>query len=83
MKAKYSQDSQSSKVIDIVVASVTKNTLLEYTMYTNDLVWGSVINPARNAPERISDNFASAYASLAPNAQAIWDKNAETLRGGE
>lgn len=81
MKAKYSQDSQSSKVIDIVVASVTKNTLLEYTMYTNDLVWGSIINPARKASERISDNFASAYASLAPNAQAIWDKNADTLRG--
>lgn len=81
LKSKYSRDSQSSQVIDIVVASVTKNSLLEYTGKTNDLVWGSIINPARNAAEKISDSFASAYASLSPNAQKVWDENAEILRG--
>jgi len=75
MKLKYSQDSMSGQVIDIVIGSVAKNTLLEYNNYCNDIVASCIINNIRSG----KNNFASAYKKVLSAAQKTWDKNVEKM----
>ena len=75
LKLKYSQDSMSGQVIDMVVASVSKNTLFEYKNYCADIFTTALVNNAKNG----TNNFASAYRKLGPAAQKQWDKAVANL----
>ena len=70
LKLKYSQDAASGQVIDIVVAGVTKNTLMEYGTFSADIVTTCLFNPAKSG----NNNFSSAYAKVQPAAQKTWNK---------
>jgi len=69
MKVKYSPDQMSGKVIDLVVAGMTKNTLNEYGTYTADIFKNCLTSPAFG-----TGNFASVYAKTKSVAQKTWDK---------
>ena len=75
LKLKYSHDSASGKVVDIVISSVTKNTLHEYENYTASIYSTCLTGQIKAG----NHNFASAYAKVAPSAQKTWDKNIEKL----
>jgi len=75
LKLKYSQDSMSGQVIDMVVASVSKNTLFEYKNYCADIFTTALVNNAKAG----TNNFASAYRKLGPAAQKQWDKAVANL----
>ena len=68
LKSKYSRDALSGQCIDIVMSTLTKNTLMEYASYT--AVSACLNNPAKSNPS----GFASAYASKLTAAQNAWDK---------
>ena len=75
LKLKYSQDSMSGQVIDMVVASVSKNTLFEYKNYCADIFTTALVNNAKAG----TNNFSSAYKKLGPAAQKQWDKAVDNL----
>ncbi|MBE6561989.1 MAG: hypothetical protein E7662_12780 [Ruminococcaceae bacterium] len=70
LKSKYSRDALSGQCIDIVMSTLTKNTLMEYASYTANIVSACLNNPAKSNPS----GFASAYASKLTAAQNAWDK---------
>jgi hypothetical protein len=78
LKMKYSQDSMSGQVIDMVVSSVSKNTLEEYQTYSASIFTTALVNNARAG----TNNFASAYKKLGPAAQKQWDKAVDKLLEG-
>lgn len=78
LKMKYSQDSMSGQVIDIVVAGVSKNTLDEYGTYSASIFTTALVNNAKAG----TNNFASAYRKLGPAAQKNWDKAVAKLIEG-
>ena len=78
LKVKYSRDSMSGKVIDLVIAGVSKNILFEYGTYTNNIFSTTLTNNAKAG----TNNFASAYTKLAPAAQKSWDAAVENLLEG-
>jgi len=78
LKMKYSQDSMSGQVIDMVVASVSKNTLDEYGTYSASIFTTALVNNAKAG----TNNFASAYRKLGPAAQKTWDKAVDKLLEG-
>jgi len=75
LKMKYSQDSMSGQVIDIVVNSVSKNTLHEYGAFSSNIYTSVLINNATGP----NNNFASSYRKVGPAAQKSWDKAVENL----
>ena len=75
MKLKYSQDSMSGQVIDIVIGSVAKNTLMEYASYCNDIVENCIGSNIKNG----KNNFASAYKKVLSAAQKAWNKSVEKM----
>jgi len=75
LKLKYSHDSASGKVVDVVISSVTKNTLHEYENYTASIYTTCILSQIKAG----GHNFASAYAKVAPAAQNTWNKNIEKL----
>ena len=75
LKLKYSQDSMSGQVIDIVIAGVSKNTLFEYKNYSNSIFNTALVTNATKG----TNNFASAYRKLQPAAQKTWDKAVANL----
>ncbi len=75
MKLKYSQDAMSGQVIDIVVNSVAKNTLIEYRSYCNDFLNNCMANNIKAG----KNNFASVYAKALSAAQKTWDKSVEKI----
>jgi len=77
LKVKYSRDSMSGQVIDLVIAGVTKNILFEYGTYSNNIFNTALAENAKKA----THNFASAYKKLAPAAQKSWDKAVADLQG--
>jgi len=78
LKMKYSQDSMSGQVIDMVVSSVSKNTLEEYQTYSASIFTTALVNNAKAG----TNNFASAYRKLGPAAQKQWDKAVDKLLEG-
>ncbi len=75
LKLKYSQDSMSGQVIDMVIGSVSKNTLDEYANYC-----ASIFNTClRDNITAGRNNFASSYKKLASAAQKTWDKAVANL----
>lgn len=78
LKLKYSQDAMSGKVIDLVISSVSKNTLMEYTTFSASIIDTCLFNPAKSG----TGNFSSAYAKVQPAAQKTWDKAVDKLKQG-
>ena len=70
LKMKYSRDALSGQCIDIVMATLTKNTLMEYGNYTASIISTCLYNPAKSNP----GTFASAFRKVGPAAQKAWDK---------
>ena len=77
LKLKYSQDSMSGQVIDIVIDSVAKNTLIEYRNYANDFINNCMGTNIKNG----KNNFASVYKKALSAAQKAWDKAVEKIGG--
>ena len=75
LKIKYSRDAMSGQVIDILIGSVIKNTLHEYSNYTNSIWTTCLLDPIRNN----KNNFASAYAKVLSAAQKTWVKSTAVL----
>ncbi len=75
LKVKYTRDELSGQVIDIIVASVRKNPLIEYPGWTSDIFAKCLLKPAIAG----SNTFASAYESTVGAAQEKWDKAVEKL----
>lgn len=74
LKMKYSRDSYSGQVIDILIDSARKITIHEYQDYTASIFQTALLGPAEG-----SGNFASAYAKLQAVAQKTWDKSITKL----
>jgi hypothetical protein len=65
----------SGQVIDMVIGSVSKNTLDEYANYC-----ASIFNTClRDNITAGRNNFASSYKKLASAAQKTWDKAVANL----
>jgi hypothetical protein len=75
LKMKYSRDSMSGQVIDLLIATVAKNTLFEYGAYTSNIFSNVLANNAKNG----TNNFASSYSSYLSSAQRAWDTTVEKL----
>lgn len=74
LKTKYSRDSYSGQVIDILIDSARKITIHEYQDYTANIFATALLGPSEG-----SGNFASAYAKLQAAAQKTWDKSITKL----
>lgn len=75
LKMKYSRDALSGKCIDLVLDGLTKNTLQEYSNYTNDITNTCLYNPIKSNPS----SFTAAFRKLGTVAQKTWNKAVESL----
>lgn len=75
LKVKYSRDELSGQCIDLILNGLAKNTLDEYDVYCNGIIWNCIT-------VQIRDNlgtFASAVSERVSAAQAKWDKSVAEL----
>lgn len=75
LKTKYSRDSASGQVIDIIVGSIRKDLVHEYSSYTAN-IFNTLV---KNAPAA-EGVYISAYTKTSTAAQASLDKTIENLR---
>ena len=79
LKHKYSRDEASAKTVDLIISTISKNTLDEYSVYVNDMYTSVLVKPAVN-----SGAFASSYQKVREAAQKSWDKTiAEMMNTGK
>ncbi|MGM9652378.1 MAG: hypothetical protein ACI3XP_01940 [Eubacteriales bacterium] len=78
MKMKYSRDSKSGQVIDIILAGIRKDLIHEYSSYTSGIY--NVL--VKNAPAT-EGVFISSYQKVSTAAQASLDKNIANLKNGK
>ncbi|MBQ4043135.1 MAG: hypothetical protein IJD06_03985 [Clostridia bacterium] len=78
LKMKYSRDALSGQCIDLVMAGLTKNTLMEYVGYTATIVNTCIYTPIKSNPA----GFAASYRKVGPAAQKQWDKFVRETVGG-
>ena len=78
LKMKYSRDSTSGQVIDIIVGSIRKDLVHEYSTYTND-IFNTLV---KNAPAT-EGVYISACKKLSGAAQATLTKTINSLREGK
>ena len=78
LKMKYSRDALSGQCIDIVMNTLTSNTLMIYGDYTSSIISSCLFNPIKSNPS----GFASAYKKVGPAAQKTWDKFVEKMIAG-
>ena len=69
LKHKYSRDEASSRTVDLIIATISKNTLDEYAVYVNDIYNNVLVKAAIQ-----SGSFASSYEKIRDAAQNSWDK---------
>ena len=75
LKVKYSRDSESAQMYDLVKSSVVFNFAIAFTMSLNDPQ-----NTFKSVVSDYNENWASTYASWQPTAQAKLDDTIAVLR---